>query len=84
MACYTYGNLKRYGGELVVNANELKAAFKQKAYTQEEVAKLIGMSSRTLRNKLNKGVFESDEIEKLIAVLEIKDPMPIFFDGTVT
>ena len=29
-------------------------------------------------------VFGSDEIEKLVEVLEISDPMPIFFSNLVT
>lgn len=63
----------------MVNANELKAAFKRKAYTQEDVAKMLGITPRTLSNKMKKGVFNSNEIERLIEVLDIKEPLPIFF-----
>lgn len=68
----------------MVNTNELRAAFKRKAYTQEEVAKMLGVSSRTLSNKMKKGVFNSDEIERLIDVLDIQEPMPIFFAERVS
>ena len=68
----------------MVNTNELRAAFKRKAYTQEEVAKKIGVSPRTLSSKMNKGVFNSNEIERLIEVLDIKEPMPIFFAEAVS
>lgn len=63
----------------MVNANELKAAFKRKAYTQEDVAKMLGITPRTLSNKMKKGIFNSNEIERLIEVLDIKEPLPIFF-----
>ena len=41
--------------------------------TQIQVAKMIGMSARTFRYKLKKGVFNNTEIQKLIKVLDIKD-----------
>lgn len=63
----------------MVNTNELKAAFKRKAYTQENVAKMLGINPRTLSNKMKKGVFNSNEIERLIKILDIKEPLPIFF-----
>lgn len=68
----------------MVNTNELRAAFKRKAYTQEEVAKMLGVSPRTLCSKMKKGVFNSDEIEHLIDILDIRDPMPIFFAKAVS
>jgi len=63
----------------MLNANELKAQFKRKGLTQEEVAKRMNISSRTLSNKLKKGILKSDEIENLIELLDIENPMPIFF-----
>ena len=33
---------------------------------------------------IKKGVFGSDEIEALMSILDIKDPMPIFFSHVVT
>lgn len=63
----------------MINIKELKAQMIRKGYTQDKLAKLLGMSSRTLSNKLKKGVFGSDEIEIMIDVLEIKNPLTIFF-----
>lgn len=68
----------------MVNSNELKAAIVRKGLTQHDVAKHLGVSQRTFSSKLNKGVFCSDEIEKLIIFLDIKNPMPIFFDSLVS
>ncbi len=64
----------------MVNINELKAAMVRKGFTQYQVAEKLGITPRTLSNKLRKGVFMSDEIEHMIEMLEIRDPMPIFFD----
>ena len=50
-----------------------------KGYTQEKLAKELGISPKTLSNKLTKGVFGSDEIEKMIKILEIDKPTKIFF-----
>lgn len=68
----------------MVNANELKAAMVRKGFTQKQVAEKLNITPRTLSTKLRKGVFGSDEIELLMSLLEINDPMPIFFSKTVT
>ena len=59
--------------------NELKGKMKAKGYTQEKLAKELGISSKTLSNKLCKGIFGSDEIEKIIKILDIQNPLEIFF-----
>lgn len=60
--------------------NELKGKIKAKGYTQEKLAKELGMCPKTLGNKLNKGIFGSDEIEKMVKILDIKNPIEIFFN----
>ena len=68
----------------MVNVTELKAQMVRKHYTQEKLAEALGISNRTLYNKFKSGVFGSDEIEKMISILGIKNPMAIFFANTVT
>lgn len=63
----------------LVSSNELKAAMVRKGLTQKDVAKKLNITPRTLSSKLSKGIFGSDEIEALMIMLDIKDPMPIFF-----
>ena len=63
----------------MVNTNELKGRIMAKGYTQAEVAKIIGMAPDTLSRKLKIGVFGTDEVEKLVTVLEIDKPWEIFF-----
>lgn len=54
--------------------NELKGKMRAKGYTQEKLARELGMSPKTLGNKLNKGIFGSNEIDKMIKLLDIKNP----------
>ena len=63
----------------MINTNELKGRIMAKGYTQAETAKLIGMAPDTLSRKLRKGVLGTDEVEKLVEVLEIENPWEIFF-----
>lgn len=68
----------------MVDANKLRGCIVAHGKTQEEVAKSIGISPKTFCLRMKKGVFGSDEIEKMITLLDIDDPIPIFFAHTVT
>ena len=68
----------------MVDANKLRGCIVANGKTQEEVAKSIGITPKTFYLKMKKGVFGSDEIEKMISLLDIEDPMPIFFAKSVT
>lgn len=68
----------------MLNVPEFKAAMVRKGYTQKALAKILGISEKTFYDRMKNKRFGSDEIEKLIKVLEISDPMPIFFSGIVT
>lgn len=63
----------------MVDVNRLKGTIVSNGLTQEDVAKHLGIASKTFYLKMKKGVFGSDEIEKMIEFLNIDDPMPIFF-----
>lgn len=60
--------------------NELKGKIKAKGYTQERIARELGISAKTFSNRINKGIFGSDEIEKMVKILDIKNPIEIFFN----
>ena len=68
----------------MVDTNRLKSVLVLNGTTGEAVAKELGMSSKTFYLRMKKGVFGSDEIEKMIDLLNIEDPMPIFFAKQVT
>ena len=48
------------------------------------LAEKIGMTPKTFYHKEKKGIFGSDEIEKIVEVCGIADPVPIFFPNFVT
>lgn len=63
----------------MIDTNEIRAYIARNQTSQEAVAKACGMSSKTFYNKMKKGVFGSDEIEKMIVFLNIKNPEQVFF-----
>lgn len=63
----------------MLDVNALKAEMVKNGYTQAKLAAEIGISPRTLSNKLKTGDFGNKEMEVIINVLSIKDPMSIFF-----
>lgn len=60
--------------ERLLNGEMAKAGLSGK-----ELAKKIGITSKTFYTKKKKGVFGSDEIMVIIKECGIKDPLPIFF-----
>jgi len=68
----------------MLNVLEFKAAMVRKGFTQKEIAQYLGISEKTFCNRIKNKRFGTDEIEKLIPLLEINNPMQIFFDCIVT
>ena len=63
----------------MVLTNELKGRIVAKGLTQGEVAEKLGITPKTFSSKLEKGIFTTIEIEKLIKILDLKKPWEIFF-----
>lgn len=63
----------------MIQVNEIKGRMKAEGYTQSELANELGMSEKTLSSRFKKGIFGSDEIEKMIVILKIQNPIEIFF-----
>lgn len=68
----------------MIDVKELKAEIVRNGMTQEDVAKYIGITPKTFYTKMKKGVFGSDEMEKMIDCLHIENPARIFFAKRVT
>lgn len=68
----------------MLNVPEFRAAMARKGYTQKKLAMILGISEKTFYERIKCKRFGTEEIEKLIPVLEISNPMDIFFDGLVT
>ena len=68
----------------MILVNELKGRIIANGLTQAQMAKMLGITPKTFTLKMQKGVFGSDEIAKMITVLKIDDPIKIFFadEGT--
>lgn len=59
--------------------NELKGRIVAKGYTQEQFAQMLGMSKRSWWYRLKKKEFGSNDIKKMIELLDIQNPADIFF-----
>ncbi len=68
----------------MVDVNKLKAAVVEKGLGYGEVAEKIGMSRKTWYDRIASKKFNSDEMYRLIKVLDIEDPTAIFFADEVT
>ena len=63
----------------MIDTNKLRGAISERGMSQRKIAKILGMTEKTFYTKMKKGVFDSDEMQKMIDVLEIKNPAEVFF-----
>lgn len=63
----------------MLDVNAFKAAMVKKGYSQAELAKEIGISPRTLSTRIKTGDFGTLEIRKITEILDIDNPIEIFF-----
>lgn len=68
----------------MVDANALRGIIVSRGFSQQDVAEFLGINPKTFYRKMKTGVFGSDEMEKMIDLLKIKDPARIFFAKKVT
>lgn len=59
----------------------LKGIIAERGLTQAKVAKHIGISERTFYIKMKKGVFGTDEAQKMVDLLNIQNPADIFLSN---
>ncbi len=62
----------------MVATDKLRGIISEKGLSQREVAKCLGITEKTFYSKMKKGVFGTDEAERMVRLLEIKDPASIF------
>lgn len=55
----------------MVNTAVLRGLIAEKGLSQSDVAKKLGMTPKTFYAKMSKRVFDSDEIEAMINILQI-------------
>lgn len=64
----------------MIRTDLLRGKIAEKSYTQKKIAKELGITPKTFYLKMQKGVFKSDEIYKMMQILDIKNPITIFFE----
>lgn len=63
----------------MINTMKLKGIIAERNSSQREVASKLGITQETFYRKMKKGVFNSNEIDTMIKVLSIEDPVAVFF-----
>ena len=63
----------------MINVNLLKSKIVEKGYTQAEFCREIGMAESTFIRKMKMGTVTLKEAERMIELLEIKNPAEVFF-----
>lgn len=63
----------------MIAIGKLRGLIAERGLTQRSVAQSIGMTEKTFYNKMKAGKFDSDEMSDLIVLLDIKNPLEIFF-----
>lgn len=59
-------------------ADKLRGIIAERGMSQRQVAKAIGMTEKTFYSKMKRGVFGTDEVDSMIALLKIENPVEIF------
>lgn len=67
----------------MINTQALRGIIVSKGETQRSVAKKIGVSETAFYRKMNRGIFNSNEMYELVKLLSIENPVPIFFADKV-
>lgn len=62
----------------MIDVNALRGKIAEQGTSQVKVAEYIGITPKTFYTKMSKGIFRSDEIDKMIDYLHIENPVEIF------
>lgn len=65
----------------MIEVNKLRGIIAERGMSQREVAEKLGVAQKTFYNKMKRGVFGTDEVEKMIEILSIDNPVEIFLPG---
>lgn len=63
----------------MIKTNELRGIFAKNGKSQTDVAKMLGITPKTFYGKMQKGIFNSNEIQAMIDEFHIEDPVGVFF-----
>lgn len=68
----------------MIDVHALKGIIASRNKSQAQVAVELGITPKTFYQKMKRGVFDSDEIYKMVELLDISNPSEIFFVKNVT
>lgn len=68
----------------MINRNLIRAKIAEKGMTQADVARQIGLSTKTFSVKMKSGKFGLDEAQRMVDLLSIDKPELYFFANEVT
>ena len=63
----------------MVDSDKLRGIIAERGMSQRQVAKKLGMAEKTFYAKMERRVFGTDEVEAMIDLLRIGNPVEIFF-----
>lgn len=61
-----------------MNSCKLRGIIAERGLSQRKVAKELGVTEKTFYSKMKKGVFGTDEVQRMIKLLNIENPVDIF------
>lgn len=68
----------------MIRTNILRGKMVENGYSAQQMAKELGITPQTFYAKMRKGIFNSDEMFKMVDLLKISDPVSIFFAHEVS
>ena len=68
----------------MIRTSKLIGIIAERGLSQKAVAKELGINEATFYKKMKRGVFDSDEIYEMITLLDIENPVDIFFANSGT
>ena len=63
----------------MIDAPKLRGLIVEHGYSQKDVAQYIGVTAKTFYAKMKTGKFYLNELDKIVELLGIDDPTPVFF-----
>lgn len=62
----------------MIRCDVLRGKIAEKGYSQSRFAKELGITPKTFYSKMERGIFNSNEIYAMVELLDIKNPVEIF------
>lgn len=63
----------------MIRTDLLRGKFAEKSLSQMQIARMLGITPKAFYEKMKRGVFRSDEMQKMIDFVGIENPAEIFF-----